>query len=256
MPEVAVDSAIFGVFLTEVVRAVSVKAGQLCTNIRRVLVREERLAAVSDAVRSSVANIVVGDPGAAEVKLGPLVHQSQRSNALEGIATLQREARTIAGGNVPDTAFNADPKRGAFLAPTVLAADRSSDVVHEVEVFAPVVTLLPYRSIDDAIALCRRGGGSLVASLYGEDRSAAGTLAIDLASHHGRVLVVDPDIGPGHTGHAIVMPQCVHGGPGRAGGGEELGGLRGLRFYMQRTALQASTAVLKDIENSAISASL
>jgi 3,4-dehydroadipyl-CoA semialdehyde dehydrogenase len=256
MPEVAVGSAIFDIFLTEISRAVTVKAGQLCTNIRRVFVPEEGFDAVSDAIRSAVAKIVLGDPGAPEVTLGPLVNQGQRNSALEGVARLLSECRVIAGGGVPDTAVNADPKRGAFLAPTVLVANRSASLVHDVEVFGPAVTLLPYRSAEEAGELCRRGGGSLAVSLYGEDSSAAGALALDLASHHGRVLVVDPDVGAGHTGHAIVMPQCVHGGPGRAGGGEELGGLRGLRFYMQRTALQASAGMLKGVETSAVRAAL
>jgi 3,4-dehydroadipyl-CoA semialdehyde dehydrogenase len=257
MPEVAPGSDVFGVFLAEIIRAVTVKAGQLCTNIRRVLVAEERFGEVCDAIHSAVAQkVVVGDPGNSAVTLGPLVNDGQRSSALDGIKSLLREARVVTGGAIPQTALDADPGRGAFLAPTVLAADRSNGLVHQVEVFGPVVTVLPYRSTDEAAALCRRGGGSLAISLYGEDATAADALALDIASHHGRVLVVDPAVGAGHTGHAIVMPQCVHGGPGRAGGGEELGGLRGLRFYMQRTAVQGSSAMLGRIAGTAANASL
>jgi 3,4-dehydroadipyl-CoA semialdehyde dehydrogenase len=256
MPDVTIDSPIFDIFQTEIVRAVTVKAGQLCTNIRRVLVPAAHFGQVADRISGAVAKIASGDPGVADVKLGPLVNQEQRNSALEGIRALQRESRTVIGGDIPDVVINADPRRGAFLAPTVLAADGAGGLVHEIEVFGPVVSLLPYRSIEDAVALCRNGGGSLAISLYGEDPSAAGTLGVQLAPQHGRILIIDPAVGAGHTGHAIVMPQCVHGGPGRAGGGEELGGLRGLRFYMQRSALQGSTALLNELQALAVRASL
>ncbi|HEV2604671.1 MAG TPA: 3,4-dehydroadipyl-CoA semialdehyde dehydrogenase [Microvirga sp.] len=258
MPGTGSGSPVFDVFLKEVVRAVSVKAGQMCTNIRRVFVPADQAAEVSEAIRAAVGKITVGDPGVAEVKLGPVVHEGQRQSALEGIRHLQKETRVIAGGDTPENALNADPKRGAFVAPTVLAAESAADLglVHELEVFGPVLTILPYRTQEDAAELCRRGGGSLTASLYGEDPATLAATALDIGSHHGRVLVVDPVVGAGHTGHSIVMPQCVHGGPGRAGGGEELGGLRGLRFYMQRTALQGSPDMLKAVEASAAPAAL
>jgi 3,4-dehydroadipyl-CoA semialdehyde dehydrogenase len=246
--EVELGGPVFDLFLGEVVRALTVKAGQLCTNIRRAFVPQDKIDAVAEQLRSAMASLAVGDPGLKEVAVGPLVHDAQRRSALEGIGRLASAAEIVTGGGVPAEAAGADPARGAFLAPTLLKARSAEpEILHELEVFGPVVTLIPYRSQDELVALVRRGGGSLVASLYGEDPAATATLALRLAPHHGRVLVVDPEVGAGHTGHPIVMPQCVHGGPGRAGGGEELGGLRGLRFYMQRTALQGSPSMLDQV---------
>lgn len=252
------DGDAFKLLTAELTKALSVKAGQLCTNIRRVLVPADSVAAFVEAMASAIDRIAVGDPALPEVAMGPLVDEGQRAAALEGLARLKTESEVVRGGGVPASALGADPAKGAFVAPTLLAAEssRGLSAVHDTEVFGPVATVLPYTSRDEAVALAMRGEGSLAASLWADDPSEAAALAVGLAPGHGRILSVDPIVGSGHTGHPIVMPQCVHGGPGRAGGGEELGGLRGLRFYMQRTALQGSPAMLEAVAASAVEAAL
>lgn len=248
-PSATPEAAAFERLLEQALAAVSVKAGQLCTNIRRILVP----AAVKDAFVAALATridrLVVGDPALPEVTVGPLVDEKQLRAAFAGLAALAPETRIVRGGGIPAAVHGADVGEGAFLAPTLLVADTGAALaaVHDVEVFGPVVTVIPYASLDEAVALAARGEGSLAASVYGDDAAEAAEIAARLAPFHGRVLTVDAEVGRGHTGHAIVMPQCVHGGPGRAGGGEELGGLRGLRFFMQRTALQGSPTMLAAI---------
>ncbi|MCC2097491.1 MAG: 3,4-dehydroadipyl-CoA semialdehyde dehydrogenase, partial [Hyphomicrobiales bacterium] len=236
----APDSDIFNLIVREITGALTVKAGQLCTNIRRILVPQALAGELTDALAAKIDGIVSGDPANETVALGPLVNRAQQAAALEGLAKLKTEARVVRGGGVPEHLVDADPAKGAFLQPTLLSVAESSNLgaIHETEVFGPVATLIPYGSMEEAIALAARGGGSLAASVWCEDAGEAAGIAAGLGAHHGRVMCVDPDVGKGHTGHSIVMPQGVHGGPGRAGGGEELGGLRGLRFYMQRTAVQ------------------
>lgn len=242
-PDVAMDSPLFDLAVREIVKALSVKAGQLCTNIRRILVSETHIDELTASVEAKIAKLKIGDPSDADVRVGPLVDHGQRNTALKGIAALMQDARVVVGGGTPsDTAL----AKGAFVSPTLLhcADPHAAKSVHEIEVFGPCATLMPYRDVADAVALARRGGGSLALSLFSNDHDAAKQIALGAAPFHGRVLVVDEEVGKNHTGHSIVMPQCVHGGPGRAGGGEELGGLRGLRFHMQRTALQSSPTLL------------
>jgi 3,4-dehydroadipyl-CoA semialdehyde dehydrogenase len=250
-------SQAFALLVREVIGALSIKAGQLCTNIRRVLVPAPLARALADALAGEIDKIVAGDPADAEVGLGPLVNAAQRRAALGGLAVLAAETAPVRGGGVPRTLRGADGETGAFLAPTLLMAqDSSLAAVHETEVFGPVATLIPYASAQEAVALAARGGGSLAASVWCDDPAEAARLARDLAPSHGRVLAVDAVVGRSHSGHAIVMPQCVHGGPGRAGGGEELGGLRGLRFHLQRSAIQGSPAMLDALAAGAATAAL
>jgi len=158
---------------------------------------------------------------------------------------LKQQAQTLHDGATHGL-IDADPAIACCVGPTLLGAQNadSADHVHDTEVFGPVATLLPYRDAAHALALVRRGQGSLVASLYGSDPAALAATALELTDSHGRVHVISPDVAQLHTGHGNVMPQSLHGGPGRAGGGEELGGLRALGFYHRRSAVQASTAVL------------
>lgn len=257
-PDAREGTVIFDLAVREVVKALTVKAGQLCTNIRRVLVQEAILPALETAVAARLNEISIGDPVDKAVRMGPLINCTQRDAALAGITALSAEAKLIAGGAKPHGFSNADWSRGAFVAPTLLrCADPSgSSAVHEIEVFGPCVTLMPYRSIPEAVMLAARAGGSLTASLFTNDIAVAVDVATGLAPWHGRVLVVDETVGKNHTGHAIVMPQCVHGGPGRAGGGEELGGLRGLRLHMQRSAVQGSPELLSALAREAAEAAL
>lgn len=257
-PTAAAGSAAFGLLLEQALGAVSVKAGQLCTNIRRILVPAGVKDAFVEALAARIDGLVVGDPALAEVNVGPLVDERQLRSAFAGLALLTKETRTVRGGGLPATVVGADVGSGAFLAPTLLVADTGCDLnaVHDIEVFGPVVTVIPYGDLDEAAALAARGEGSLAASVYADDPTEAAELVSRLAPFHGRILAVDAVVGRGHTGHPIVMPQCVHGGPGRAGGGEELGGLRGLRFYMQRTGVQGSPAMLEALTATAAVAAL
>jgi len=257
-PDAAPGSAVFDLAVREVVSALSVKAGQLCTNIRRVLVPAAYADAFAEAVSAKVAGFAVGNPANESVRVGPLVDLDQRRTALDGIARLTQEATVVCGGGIPDTVVDADPRAGAFLAPTLLAcADPAgARAVHEIEVFGPCATVMPYGSVADAVKLAARGGGSLALSVFSNDLDAKREAVLGVAPFHGRVMVVDEEVGRDHTGHSIVMPMCVHGGPGRAGGGEELGGLRGLRMHMQRTAIQGSPSLLSALAGDAAEAAL
>lgn len=255
-PDVGEGSDLDALFRREVVKALSVKAGQMCTNIRRILAPAARVEATVAALSSEIGRLVVGNPAEAEVRVGPLVHVEARDEALEKLAVLGREARAAVGGGMPAQVRGANPERGAFLAPTLLVADDAdaARALHEVEVFGPVATVIPYRDLDHAIALAAAAGGSLVASLFSDDPEVGRKAVMGLAQAHGRVMAIDKSVGKAHTGHAIVMPQCVHGGPGRAGGGEELGGVRALRFYMQRSAVQGSPGLLAKLQAEAAEA--
>ena len=249
-PDVTPGDAVFGLLIREIVSALTVKAGQLCTNIRRVLVPAERLDDVSGAVAAKLAGVTVGNPANEGVRLGPLVSRAQQRSALDGLERLKVETDVVTGGGAPRDLVDADPEAGAFVAPTLLrcADPDNARAVHETEVFGPAATLMPYRDMDHATTLANAAGGSLVASVFTDDSALASATVASLGPTHGRILVVDSTVGKNHTGHAIVMPQCVHGGPGRAGGGEELGGLRGLRFYMQRTAVQGAPALIDALD--------
>jgi 3,4-dehydroadipyl-CoA semialdehyde dehydrogenase len=239
-PDVTSSSPEFELFVKEVAREMTVKAGQKCTAIRRALVPAKIAQDVSDAIAARLAKTVVGNPRNETVRMGPLVNRAQQAAALDGIRRLAGEAKIVTGGPGGVTPLDADPRLSSFVAPTLLYCGdpRSAEAVHEVEVFGPVCTLMAYNGATEAYELAARGGGSLVASLFTGDDAFAAEAALALAPHHGRVLMVDEKVGAAQTGHGIVMPMSTHGGPGRAGGGEELGGTRGLRFYHQRTAIQ------------------
>lgn len=248
MPDATPGSPAFELFVKELVREMTVKSGQKCTAIRRAFVPEAAYGAVAEAASARLARITVGDPRNEAVRMGALVSRAQLDSVRDGIARLRTEARVLHDGSAQPL-VDADPAVACCIGPTLLGADtpeavEAAAVLHDVEVFGPVATLLPYRTLPQALAGVRRGQGSLVASLYGADAPALAHSALDLASHHGRVHVVSPDVAATHTGHGNVMPQSLHGGPGRAGGGEELGGLRALNFYHRRMALQASPTVL------------
>jgi 3,4-dehydroadipyl-CoA semialdehyde dehydrogenase len=187
--------------------------------------------------------------------MGPLVTRAQQAAAFEGIRKLATEAEFVIGDVEPPEIEGIDAGKAAFVAPTLLWVRdvRDADAVHEVEVFGPAATIIPYKDEKDACVQIARGGGSLVASLYGEDKDALVRMVSGIGASHGRVLAIDPSIAATHTGHGIVMPQCNHGGPGRAGAGEELGGLYGLRFYHQRLAVQGSADLLTSLQAQAAS---
>ncbi|MGY0196204.1 3,4-dehydroadipyl-CoA semialdehyde dehydrogenase [Leptothrix sp. BB-4] len=249
MPDASAEAV--ALFVREVVREMTVKSGQKCTAIRRALVPQALYETVGAAIAAKLAGITVGNPRDASVRMGALVNREQFDGVLGGIeqlAALPHMRLMFDGRRQP--LVDADPAVAACLGPTLLGCDDpdGTAAVHRIEVFGPVATLMPYRDIAHARALVARGEGSLVCSLYGdttpEGSAALAATATDLAACHGRVHIVSPSVGSTQTGHGNVMPQSLHGGPGRAGGGEELGGLRALGFYLRRSAIQADGAVL------------
>jgi 3,4-dehydroadipyl-CoA semialdehyde dehydrogenase len=251
-PDAGPGTAAFDAFIREVNREVRVKAGQKCTAIRRVFIPSQHAASATEALIEAFKSTVVGDPSRLEVSMGPLVTRTQQAAVLTGISQLVEESEVLCGATPPKLE-GIDPNKSAFVSPTLLrsANSKSAKRVHEIEVFGPVATLLTFGHVDEALTLVRRGGGSLVVSIFGTDTEFLAGLARELGSSHGRILVIDPSIAISHTGHGIVMPQCNHGGPGRAGNGEELGGLHGLRFYNQRVAVQGSTDLLPRLQSEA-----
>ncbi len=254
-PDAAAGGAAFDAFVREVVREMTVKAGQKCTAIRRIFVPADKADAVADALAAKLKGTKVGDPRQEDTRMGPVVTRGQQAAAFEGIRRLAAEAAVICGGVEAPSLDGIDKNKSAFVAPTLLKAKDpgAAQAVHAVEVFGPAATIVPYRDEQDACALIARGGGSLVASVYGEDKELLGRIVSEIGPGHGRILAVDPAIAGAHTGHGIVMPQCNHGGPGRAGAGEELGGLYGLRFYHQRLAVQGSSDMLAGLQAKAAS---
>lgn len=233
-------------FVSEVVREMTVKSGQKCTAIRRVFVPRAQFGAVVEALRAKLGKITVGNPRNETVRMGALVNRAQLENVRAGIAALGKESKLVFGENAP-ALVDADPKVAACIHPHLFADEGGqSRVVHELEVFGPVATVIAYDG--DVAAHVARGGGSLVVSVFGDDDAELAKLALELAPMHGRVHVVSGAVAKGHTGHGNVMPQSLHGGPGRAGGGEELGGLRALGFYHRRAAIQAPATALTTLE--------
>jgi oxepin-CoA hydrolase/3-oxo-5,6-dehydrosuberyl-CoA semialdehyde dehydrogenase len=230
----------FDLFVREVTREMTTKAGQKCTAIRKAIVPASQADAVVQALKASLAKIVVGDPRLENVRMGPLAALSQRREVLGRIAELRREAELITGESL-DLA-GAEHEKGAFVAPSLLYCrePRKAKAVHNVEAFGPVCTIVPYDSTSEAISFARLGEGSLVASVFTADDALATELVLGLAPLHGRLLVMNRDCAKESTGHGSPLPALVHGGPGRAGGGEEMGGIRGVMHYMQRTAIQGS----------------
>ena len=239
----------FDLFVKEVAREMTVKAGQKCTAIRRAFVPAGAVDAVIEALQKRLSRVVVGDPRDEKVTMGALASLDQREEVVTRVRELESAARIVHGRLDGTTVVGADYTRGAFLGPMLLHCDDPSrhSVVHDVEAFGPVSTVMPYRSADDAIALAKRGLGSLVASVFTRDREFARQMILGSASHHGRILVVDRDCAKESTGHGSPLPALIHGGPGRAGGGEDLGGIRGVLHYMQTTALQGSPTMLSHV---------
>ena len=245
-PDAAPGTPEFDLFVREVAMEMTVKAGQKCTAIRRAMAPAEHLDALEEALRDRLAKTKVGDPRAEDTRMGALVSIAQCKDVREKIAELEAAGARIVAGD-PD----AEPpvKGGAFLPPVLLRADDPwhTEAVHDVEPFGPVSTIMPYKDLGDAIALANRGRGSLALSLFTHSPEAARDFVLGTASFHGRMLVIDRDNAKESTGHGSPLPVLVHGGPGRAGGSEEMGGVRGVKHYMQRTAIQSSPAMIAAI---------
>jgi oxepin-CoA hydrolase / 3-oxo-5,6-dehydrosuberyl-CoA semialdehyde dehydrogenase len=236
----------FDLFVREVAMEMTVKAGQKCTAIRRALAPAEYLDALEEALRDRLSEMKVGDPRSEDTRMGALVSASQCRDVREKIAELEAAGARIVAGDL-----SAEPpvEGGSFLPPVLLRTDDpwATDAVHDVEPFGPVSTIMPYRDIGDAVALANRGKGSLVLSLFTHSPDAARDFVLGTASFHGRMLVIDRTNAKESTGHGSPLPVLVHGGPGRAGGSEEMGGIRGVKHYMQRTAVQSSPAMIAAI---------
>ncbi len=250
-PDATPGTPEFDLFVAEVISEMTTKAGQKCTAIRRIIAPSAVAADLVRALSTSLGKIRVGNPANKEVNMGALVSVEQRDEVLERVAELSADAQIVYGDQTRMKLVDANPEKGAFFVPTLLLCDKpiSSTAVHSVEAFGPVSTVLPYDNLDEAIELSRLGGGSLVQSVFTNDNNVAREIVLASAAWHGRMLIVNRHCAGESTGHGSPLPHMVHGGPGRAGGGEELGGVRAVLHYMQRTALQGSPETLAQISD-------
>ncbi len=249
-PDAVPGTPEFDLYVKALVTEMTVKAGQKCTAIRRALVPTDLMDAVAEAAAARLAKVTVGNPANADVRMGALASLDQRDEVRRSLKALLDAGRSVFGDPDHVEVIDADAERGAFLSPVLLRmddADRAEP--HEVEAFGPVSTLIPYSSTAQAIDLAARGAGSLVGSVVSADVDFARSVVLGVAPWHGRLLVLDRDDAGESTGHGSPLPMLVHGGPGRAGGGEEMGGIRGVLHHMQRTAVQASPRVLSAVTN-------
>ena len=239
----------FDLFIKEVAREITVKAGQKCTAVRRIIVPENLVEDVQIALGKRLSQTIVGDPNSEGVRMGALAGMSQLTEVMEKIEILSKSQKKIIGDFESFTVKGADKSKGAFMPPVVFLNDNpfNNTDCHNIEAFGPVSTIMPYKETEDAIALAKLGKGSLVSSIVTADDKIAKQYVLGAASMHGRILVLNSKCAKESTGHGSPMPMLVHGGPGRAGGGEEMGGKRGVLHYMQRTAIQGSPTTLSKI---------
>lgn len=239
----------FDLFIKEVRKEMTVKAGQKCTAIRRIIVPENLVEDVQIELGKALDKVTIGDPRLKEVRMGSLVSHQQVQAVRDSVNDLAKEAKIVYGNLDTIETIGADSKKGAFISPIVLRADHpfQNTVIHEREAFGPVSTIMPYKNLEEAITLAQMGKGSLVSSIATNDDKIAKEYVINAASHHGRILVLNRESAKESTGHGSPLPYLVHGGPGRAGGGEEMGGMRGIKHYLQRTAIQGSPTTITEI---------
>ncbi|WP_374981092.1 phenylacetic acid degradation bifunctional protein PaaZ [Pseudomonas solani] len=245
-PEITPDDPEFDLFVKEVAREMTVKAGQKCTAIRRAIVPAKHIDAVAERLRERLAKVVVGDPAVDGVKMGALASHAQQADVAARVETLLAGSELLFGARDGFAPQGEGVAEGAFFAPTLLRArdPHAEGGAHDIEAFGPVSTLMAYDDIDEAIALAARGKGSLVASLVTRDPAVAAYVVPRAAALHGRLHILDRESAAESTGHGSPLPVLKHGGPGRAGGGEELGGLRAVKHYLQRAAVQGSPTML------------
>jgi oxepin-CoA hydrolase/3-oxo-5,6-dehydrosuberyl-CoA semialdehyde dehydrogenase len=250
-PDAVPGTPEFDLFIKEVTREMTSKAGQKCTAIRRIIAPSKLAADVVRALSTALAEVRIGHPGSKDVDMGALASQGQREEVRSRVRDLAAEAEVVFGNREDFDVADADARKGAFFMPTLLHCEKplSSSAVHSVEAFGPVSTVLPYDTLDEAVELARLGGGSLAGSVITNDNDVARELVLGAAAWHGRMVVINRHCAAESTGHGSPLPHLVHGGPGRAGGGEELGGIRGALHYMQRTAVQGSPETLAAIGN-------
>ncbi|WP_372728882.1 phenylacetic acid degradation bifunctional protein PaaZ, partial [Nocardioides sp.] len=239
-PDVTSADPEFDLFVKGVVTEMTVKAGQKCTAIRRTIVPAAIADEVVEAIRARLAKVTVGHPAHPDVRMGALASLDQREEVRKAVQALRSSAEIVYGDPDHVDVIGADAESGAFMSPVLLRANKGAVEPHDIEPFGPVSTVLTYDSVEEAIELAARGKGSLVGSLVTHDPDVARRVTLGLAPWHGRILVLDRDDAAESTGHGSPLPVLVHGGPGRAGGGEELGGIRGVLHHLQRTAIQGS----------------
>lgn len=239
----------FDIFIKEVRKEMTTKCGQKCTAIRRIMVPENLIEDVQKALSKDLKRITIGDPRQKEVRMGALASKAQVEEVRERVGELTNTAEMVYGDMDKVEVFNADAEKGAFLSPILLLEKDpfSNESVHNVEAFGPVSTMMPYKTTEEAVALAHKGLGSLVCSIATFDNDIATEFVVNAATHHGRILVMNRDNAKISTGHGSPLPSLVHGGPGRAGGGEEMGGIRGVKHYMQRCAVQGTPTSLTAI---------
>lgn len=249
--DVAPGMAEWDIFIKEIKKEITVKAGQKCTAIRRIFVPENKMEDVQKALITELAKTLIGNPLNEKVRMGSLAGRDQREEVRNQVQKLLASSQIIYGSLDSVTLIDANEQEGAFMSPLILINTDpfANEEPHNIEAFGPVTTLMPYKDIYDAIALSKKGMGSLCSTIVTADHSLAKKYVIGAATHHGRILVLNADCAKESTGHGSPLPSLVHGGPGRAGGGEEMGGLRGVKHYLQRTAIQGSPTMITAITN-------
>lgn len=239
----------FDLFIKEVRNEMTVKCGQKCTAIRRIIVPEKLVEDVQISLGKALDKVTIGDPRLKEVRMGSLVSDAQRNSVIEQVNKITQTADLVYGDLSEVETIGADAKKGAFLKPILLREDDplKNEAAHVTEAFGPVSTLMPYKTLEDAITLSKMGKGSLVSSIVTNDNKIAKEYTVNAASHHGRILILNRESAKQSTGHGSPLPNLIHGGPGRAGGGEEMGGMRGVKHYLQRCAIQGSPTTLTEV---------
>ena len=250
-PESGPGTDEFELFIREVVREMTTKAGQKCTAIRRTIVHDSMTGDVINALSKRLASVKVGDPQVEGVRMGPLVGKSQVDDVRHNVECIRNQTELVFGGDFDHFEVTGDKANGAYFPATLFYSDKpfDADAPHTIEAFGPVNTVMPYNSIEEAIELAKLGRGSLVGSVFTSNADFACDVVLGTASHHGRIMVIDKTSAKSSTGHGSPLPGLVHGGPGRAGGGEELGGARAALHYMQRTAVQGSPSTITKVSN-------
>ncbi len=248
-PDAVVGTPEFDLFIKEVRNEMTTKCGQKCTAIRRIIVPQDLIDDVQNALSKQLDKVTIGDPRLKEVRMGSLVSISQRESVKEQVAKIAQTAQMVYGDFDEFKVLGADAQKGAFLKPILMREDNplQNENAHIIEAFGPVSTLMPYDTLQDAITLAKMGKGSLVSSIVTNDNTTARDYAVGAASHHGRILILNRESAAQSTGHGSPLPSLIHGGPGRAGGGEEMGGMRGVKHYLQRCAIQGSPTSLTKV---------
>ncbi len=239
----------FTIFIKEVRKEMTVKAGQKCTAIRRIIVPENLVEDVQFALGKELDKVTIGNPRLQEVRMGSLISKQQVEEVQKSISDIATEAEIVYGTSKKLNPIGADASKGAFINPVVFRTNNplQNTVIHEREAFGPVSTIMPYKNIEEAVQIAKMGKGSLVSSIITNNNTIAKDYVVHAASHHGRILVLNRENAKESTGHGSPLPYLIHGGPGRAGGGEEMGGIRGIKHYLQRTAVQGTPTTLTEI---------